>query len=71
MERIIIELDVNFFFLYLMFLNKGMIVLLKFYERVSWSLCNFGKERKWKEEPKDKKGKTSLSSICYAFKNEA
>ena len=34
------------------------------------STCNFGKERKWKEETKGKKGKTSLSSICSAFKNE-
>ena len=33
--------------------------------------CNFGKERKWKDEPKDKEGKTSSSSICSAFKNEA
>ena len=28
-----------------------------------FNTCNFGKERKWKEEPKDKKGKTTKQAL--------
>ena len=32
-----------------------------------FNTCNFGKEIKWKEEPKDKKGKTSPSCVKTKF----